>query len=501
MGLALHIRYQSVKTKHDCSTLLEITFAEENQAVTFNVWGQLAEDRVKFGLREGGVCVIANAALSQDKFFRPVLQGDIVAYTHISDANKLDWLLPNLQSIASHVGTFQEKCNELVDLAKKKLDLSTLRAYWHVGVVKKNLRDISKVRKASLFTITGKLRVIPALPTDYLEVDFIDDEDCKCKLVTSSSSLIAQLLESFDQFLRADVELLAVELVAVAVGYAYYKSIKRLIAGEHSKVTILQDLQHADSPSVPLSLSSAARAPTQRCEDYPEDALEYVTWYELLHQISTNTLCRGEEQESRKLVYLSLREVGIASVQNVLSNLIIEEVSVPAFSLSARSQADGQRCVHVAYRNALFAFSAPSASFPINEVTTRLMNELELEVETNVQTVLWHDEMVHAMLRYAHNQVFTQVVTHTQCDETLLHCVADDRALASVLDNLSAEEVYQAMQSNENEVLDQYTGGLQGLVDSAAQRCNFLVVLRCAVSSMSQDCLTESLSLFVEHIY
>ncbi|RYH06071.1 hypothetical protein EON65_43330 [archaeon] len=127
MGLALNVHYRAVKTRHDYTALLEITFAEDNEVVSFNLWGQLAEDRVKFGLKEGGVCVIANGSLTQDKFGRPVLQGDLVAYTHINNGSQLDWLLPSLQSIASHVGNFQDKCNQLIELASQKPDLKTLR--------------------------------------------------------------------------------------------------------------------------------------------------------------------------------------------------------------------------------------------------------------------------------------------------------------------------------------------------------------------------------------
>ncbi|RYH06072.1 hypothetical protein EON65_43335 [archaeon] len=62
--------------------------------------------------------------------------------------------------------------------------------------------------------------------TDYLEIDFVDDEDCKCKLVTSHPLLIQQLVVCLDQGLQAGMESVGIELVAVAVGYAYYKSIK-----------------------------------------------------------------------------------------------------------------------------------------------------------------------------------------------------------------------------------------------------------------------------------
>ncbi|RYH06073.1 hypothetical protein EON65_43340 [archaeon] len=240
-----------------------------------------------------------------------------------------------------------------------------------------------------------------------------------------------------------------------------------------------------------------------QCDDYLEDALEYLTWSELMHQTSTNTLCSEDGLESRKLVYLSLREMGVPSMQNIFNNLVIEEVCIPSISLSVRSQPDKNRCVHVAYRNILFTFTAPSAAFPINEVTSQLLNALEPEAETGVQRVLWHEEMVQAMLKYAHTQVLTQVATgHTQQDESVhLHCVADDRALTSVLNNISAEEVYHDIQSGGQDIVSQYTSLLKGLVDSAASKCDMLVVLRCAMAPMSQDCLTESLSVFLEHIY
>jgi hypothetical protein len=243
-ALTRDVLYRNLQTKK-CNQigLLELSILDDSTHCAFKyfIWGQVAQDRLKYSIASGSVLVIIQPAVTMDKYGREVLSGELVAYTALG-LMQLEWLMPSAEQ-----QRLQDRSDHLLAWALQDAEWRLLRENAAMPVSKRSLEQVSRLCTARLVNLHVQLLLkqpqgdLPSQDNTYVEVDFLDSTGCAAKLMVLNSTLhgreraplcaTAHRRHELDCLLllvlkKTQSSSVAAELRAVAVAYAYHSSIK-----------------------------------------------------------------------------------------------------------------------------------------------------------------------------------------------------------------------------------------------------------------------------------